>query len=230
MKLDQRLTFLTIILTVFSGCQFLKNTADNMWDFPKTFWGSSTRALEKARSNALTKTYDKGYWDCFRTALKIVKKKQLVVFKKDEVRGLMVIMGIPGAVNTTEVGVFFVELNDNQTRVEISSLSTIAKRLLAKTLFHEMDVAFGLVAPDKATGSITDLKKQLGDADPNGDLYYNKLQAKGLLESICSSEGVLIKDPVNIKDSLQRVLPGDFDKIYPLLQKAWANRGETKTP
>jgi len=57
-----------------------------------------------------------------------------------------------GSVDTTEVGVFFVELNDNQTRIELSSLSTNAKRLLAKGLFHGMDIVFGLAPPDKEEG------------------------------------------------------------------------------
>lgn len=155
MKTWQQL--MMIMIFGLCGCQFLKNTVDNLWDFPKTFLGTSTRALEKARDNAITKTYDKGYWDCFRTALKVVMRRQLVVFQKDEIRGFMVIMGIPGAVDTTEVGVFFVELNDHQTRLEISSLSTNAKRLLAKALFHGMDIDFGLVSADKEA---TVLKEQ----------------------------------------------------------------------
>ena len=61
----------------------------------------------------------------------------------EEARGYLVLMGIKGSVNTTEVGVFFVEVNDTQTRVEIASLSTNAKRLVAKSLFHGLDVSFG---------------------------------------------------------------------------------------
>ncbi len=128
-----------------SGCAGLK-------DLPKTIWGSSTRVLEQERPNALVKIYEKDYWTCYKAALEVVKKKKYVLYKKDEVRGLMVIMGIPGSVNTTEVGVFFVELNDHQTRIELSSLSTNAKRLLYKGLFHGMDVAFGLAQPDQEDG------------------------------------------------------------------------------
>ena len=131
-----------VLLTVgLCGC----STA---MDIPKTIWGSSTRVLEQERGNAISKTYDKGYWDCVRTAKDVIEKKTLVLFKKDEVRGVFIVMGIPGAVDTTEVGVFFVELNDHQTRIELSSLSTHAKRLLAKTLFHGMDIAFSLAPAD----------------------------------------------------------------------------------
>jgi hypothetical protein len=125
-----------------------------MKDVPKTIWGSSTRVLDQARTNAITKTYDKGYWDCIKAATSVIEKKY-VLFKKDEVEGVMIVMGIPGAVNTTEVGVFFVEVNDHQTRLELSSLSTNAKRLLAKGLFHGMDVFFGYAPPDQEEGFST---------------------------------------------------------------------------
>ena len=139
MKMWQKL--IVVLMTIgLSGCA-------GLLDAPKTIWGSSTRALEDARSNSLSKTYEKNYWDCFKVAEKVIKEKGFVVFKKDEVRGYMVIMGIPGSVDTTEVGVFIVELNDYQTHVEISSLSTNAKRFVGKALFHSMDIVFGL-APD----------------------------------------------------------------------------------
>ncbi len=136
----------TLMLLGFCGC-----TMAELKDVPKTIWGSSTRVLEQARANAITKTYDRGYWDCFKAAEKVVKRQGYVLFQKDEVRGFMVVMGIPGAVDTTEVGVFFVDLNDHQTRMELSSLSTNAKRLLAKDLFHGMNIALGLAPPDKET-------------------------------------------------------------------------------
>ncbi len=117
-------------------------------EFSKTLWGSSTRVLEEARSNAITKTYDQDYWKCIRASIEFLEKKKYVIFKRDEIRGYLVVMGIPGSVDTTEVGVFFVELNDHQTRIELSSLSTNAKRLLSKPLFHGLDIAFGLVPPD----------------------------------------------------------------------------------
>ncbi len=136
---------LAVMMGVIGGCAGVR-------DIPKSIWGSTTRVLEEERTNALIKTYDKNYWDCYKAALGVVNKKKLVLFKKDEVRGYMVLMGIPGSVDTTEVGVFLVELGDQKTRIELSSLSTNAKRLLAKTLFHGMDIAFGLAAPDKEDG------------------------------------------------------------------------------
>ena len=139
-----RLMFLIAMMCFWcNGCAIV----DGGVELTKTIWGSTTRALEEARAQAITKTYDKSYWDCMRATLEVVKQQDYKVFKKDEVRGYVVLMGIRGSVNTTEVGVFFVELNDHQTRIELSSLSTNAKRIVAKALFGGLDKAFGLVEP-----------------------------------------------------------------------------------
>ncbi len=147
--LKQLRLFLIMAISCFcSSCISLDNGVDNSVEFAKTIWGSSTRALENARDTAITKTYDKSYWDCVRSALAVVKKKDWVIFKKDEIKGYMVVMGVKGCVNTTEIGIFFDELSDTQTRIEISSLSTNAKRKVAKGLFHGLDIAFGYLPPD----------------------------------------------------------------------------------
>jgi hypothetical protein len=143
--------FILIIAIAFfcSSCTALNNGLDNTVEFGKTIWGSSTRALEAARDKAVTKTYDKSYWDCVRSAIAVAdKKNHWVIFKKDEIKGYMVVMGVKGCVNTTEIGVFFDELSDTQTRIEITSLSTNAKRKVAKALFHGLDIAFGYLPPD----------------------------------------------------------------------------------
>ena len=36
----------------------------------------------------------------------------------------------------------------HEVRIEISSLSTNAKRMVSKALFHGLDIAFGLIPPD----------------------------------------------------------------------------------
>lgn len=138
-----RFILITAVVFLFSSCSVWDNTAE----VGKTLWGSSTRALEQARDNAMTKTYDKPYWDCVRSSITYAKK-HWVIFKKDEIKGYMVVMGVKGCVNTTEIGVFFDELSDHKTRIEITSLSTNAKRKVAKWLFHGLDIAFGYIPPD----------------------------------------------------------------------------------
>ena len=137
------------IVCLLSSCAAWNNGVDHTVEIGKTLWGSSTRALEAARDNAITKTYDKSYWDCVRSSIAVADKKQhWVIFKKNEIKGYMVVMGVKGCVNTTEIGIFFDELSDTQTRIEVVSLSTNAKRKVAKGLFHGLDIAFGYLPPD----------------------------------------------------------------------------------
>ena len=143
-----RFILIIAIVCLCSSCTALNHGADNTVEVAKTIWGSSTRALEQARDNAITRTYDKSYWDCVRSAIAVVDKKHWVMFKKDEISGYLVVMGVKGCVNTTEIGIFFDELSDKQTRIEISSLSTNAKRKVAQGLFHGLDIAFGYLPPD----------------------------------------------------------------------------------
>jgi len=143
-----------------SSCASLNNGVKNTIEVGKTLWGSSTRALEQARDKAVTRTYDKSYWDCLRSAIDVVKKKKWVIFKKDEIHGYVIVMGVKGCVNTTEIGIFFDELSDNQTKIEVSSLSTNAKRKVAKALFHGLDIAFGYVPPDPPEPTLVDKNGQ----------------------------------------------------------------------
>jgi len=142
---------LLLSICLFSSCSVIQHGVDNTVEVTKTIWGSSTRALEQARDRAITRTYSKSYWDCIRSTIAVIKKNHWVIFKKDEVKGYMVIMGLKGAVNTTEIGLFFDELSDHQTEIEISSLSTNAKRKVARALFHGLDIAFGYIPPDVET-------------------------------------------------------------------------------
>ena len=125
--------FILFLILFFSG-----GCAQTM-EVSKTLWGSSTRALEEARVNGLTKTYHCSSQSCFEASLNVVQEKEYTVFVKDELKRLLVVMGVPGCVDTTEVGIFFTETNDKQTKIYVSSLSSNAKRIVAKNLFHGLD-------------------------------------------------------------------------------------------
>jgi len=135
---------MAIMIFSLTGCVVIDGGKETL----KTMWGSSTKQLEAARANAIVKTYYYPYWEVVKGARDSMLKKDYVIFKEDEIRGYIVLMGIKGSVNTTEVAVFFVEENDHQTRVEIASLSTNAKRIVAKNIFYDLDILFGLALPD----------------------------------------------------------------------------------
>jgi len=143
---------LFVIVLCVSGYPGAVQASNPVVDAPveiaKTVWGSSTRALEGARVDAISRVYQENYWDCFNFILSTAEKNYLI-FKKDEVKGYMVLMHIPKSVDTTEVGVFFIELGNKETRIEIASLSTNAKRIVARTLFKKLDQHLGLIPLSK---------------------------------------------------------------------------------
>ncbi len=102
-------------------------------------WGSSTRVLERARAEAISKTYSRPSDEVFLEIAKIAQLQAWEIFIKDKKQGLIDVMGVPGGVNTTEVGIFVSALKENETKVEVASLSTNTKRIAAETLFAELD-------------------------------------------------------------------------------------------
>ncbi len=125
-----------IVAVVFLGCTPL--------EISRTVWGSSTRALEEARVNGIIKTYDAPLSRCYDEALMAAQEAEYEVFIQNKPRATIVVMGIKGSVNTTEVGIFFSEISDTQTKVYISSLSSNAKRTVAQNILPKLDELFGV--------------------------------------------------------------------------------------
>lgn len=125
--------FGTIIfcVVIFAGCARIQEVS-------KTIWGSSTRALDEARSEAISKDFNCSFEECFRDVLKIAELEEFEVFIKDKSQKHIVFMGIKGSLDTTEVGVFFAEINDQTVKIEITSLSTNAKKKVAEILFPQL--------------------------------------------------------------------------------------------
>ena len=64
------------------------------------------------------------------------------VFLKDPHQKHIVVIGVSGNVDTTEVGIFFEEAGPSAIKVEISSLSSTAKRRVADAVFNALDKRF----------------------------------------------------------------------------------------
>ncbi len=166
MKKIKWVYFVVVILN-FVGCTAFQDEA-------KLLWGSSTQALEQARDESLKAAFSCSWEECFSAVIqyanletrgvldekinaekmnqpiipadeKTVKVKNLEVFLQDRSRKIIVLMGVPGSVNTTEVGVFFTSLENATTRVEISSLSNSAKIKAADILFSHLGKEFQII-------------------------------------------------------------------------------------
>jgi len=133
-----------IVLVVFSGCT-------SVGEFTKTVLGTSIRALEDARFDAESRSYSCSFDVCFDAILSLgfnedaylpETKKYYKVFLKDRIRSVIIVMGIPGHVDTTEVGIFLEKIGSNTFQIEVSSLSSGAKLKVAEKLFAELDFRF----------------------------------------------------------------------------------------
>ena len=70
-------------------------------------------------------------------------KSQYTIFINDRLKKHIVVMGIPGNVDTTEVGIFFAAAaSSGISKIDISSLSSTAKEKVAKVIFEGLDKKF----------------------------------------------------------------------------------------
>ena len=166
MKMNQSLGLVIVTLFIFSGCSTVKDGViggkNVVEETVKVIWGSSTRAIENARADALTITYACRYQDCFDYVLSLANNvkevdikvdeaenvksvkvpKYFEVFIKDISRGMIVVMGVDGHSSTTEVGIFLSMLSPERTKIEVTSLSETAKAQVAQIIWTELDKTY----------------------------------------------------------------------------------------
>jgi len=154
-----------IMVFVSGGCAQITETA-------KVIWGSSTKALEEARADAIKRTYRCSLSDCYDAVLSLERKKDIYrqdesdevsdedaeiedsapldtgvfdIFINNRKKRHIVVLGIQGNVDTTEVGIFFSQPSLTTVGLEISSLSSNAKRTVAEAVFAKLDTRFSAV-------------------------------------------------------------------------------------
>jgi len=99
------------------------------------FAGVSTKVLEEGRSDAVTKAFAMDYAACYNKTEKILKRVNSYVYARTP--GMLAVY--LSDTDTTPVGIFFKNLGEKSVLIEVSSPSTHAKELLAKTLFEAME-------------------------------------------------------------------------------------------
>ncbi len=160
--MNRQLRLVVLFFVFASGCSSLSQMPKKAWDsasqMPKKawnssvettrkIWGSSTKALEEARQNGevLVKNYACPWSDCFDKVVKIAELKELKVFMKDQKKKLIIVMNVPGQIDTTEVGIFLSEPATSQTKVEVVSLSPEAQAKTAGIIFSNLAKSFNEV-------------------------------------------------------------------------------------
>jgi len=127
-----QLVILSVIIAL-GGCARVKEAT-------KCFMGTSTRCLEKGRKNAIVKTFNYDYFTTYTKALDTLKQAGSYIYAQD-IKKRMIAFYVSSE-DTTPVGIFFSEIDANNTKIEISSPSTSAKEEMSKKVF------FGLEAND----------------------------------------------------------------------------------
>lgn len=125
-------------------------------EIARALWGSSTRALERSRGEAVRQTFrcslDEAMdrvVDLSRDDLTVtpVRKRYFEIFSENRVKGIIVVMKVPGHIDTTEVGIFFVPQDDRSTLVEVASLSLNAKQVVSEIVFSALKKNYAVKNP-----------------------------------------------------------------------------------
>ncbi len=128
----KKLFLVICCVAIFPACAALR-------DAPAGIAGVSTKALESARVDSIYQTYPCDIDACFDAVSAIAVKNGYYIFSSDRARGLVVLMKIPGCVDTTEVGVFLSQAPLGEgVVVELSSRSSLAKKTAAKALLSDL--------------------------------------------------------------------------------------------
>lgn len=130
-----------LLIGAGSGCQ--------------TILGTSMADVEKARATADVKTVSAPADTVFQTLLGAADENKLLVFVKNPAARTLLLMNIPGSIDTTEVGVFVTETKPGESKVEVSSRAPFAKDTASKLLFKALDTRFPPPAAPAAAGTAT---------------------------------------------------------------------------
>jgi len=139
---------LLLLLPLLASCTTLS-------EIPKSVWGSSTKALEAARVDAPSRTFDCDFAACMDVVEGLTFEdldqdppllKQFSLFSQNRRTGVIVLMDVPGMIKTTEVGVFFDPLWDKEgVKVDISSRSDHAEQNASDIIFAELSSQFSVI-------------------------------------------------------------------------------------
>jgi len=127
------LRFVICILSfviLLGGCATVQEAA-------KGIAGISTKALEASRKDAAVKAFDYDYFTCYTKTLDILKNINTYIYAQD-IKKHMIALYVSKE-NTTEVGIFFKEVDAGHTQIEVASPSTYAKERIAAGLFTALE-------------------------------------------------------------------------------------------
>ncbi|MCM8770804.1 MAG: hypothetical protein NC936_02920 [Candidatus Omnitrophica bacterium] len=115
----RRLAILFFIV-ILAGCETTK-----------CFLGISTKEIEQARPNAITKIFNDDLQTCYRKTESALKTIGGYIYSKKS----DMFACYKSTTDTTPIGVFFKAIDPNNTQIEVSSPSSAARDDFAEKLF-----------------------------------------------------------------------------------------------
>jgi hypothetical protein len=119
-----------LCLSGIIGCSTIKEAT-------REVLGISTKEIEASRNAAVRREFKYTYNDCYKKAMETLKFIGAYVYAEDKSKNLVALY-LNGD-DTTVIGVFFVQVDADNTRVEVCSPSTYAKDYIAAKLFAGLD-------------------------------------------------------------------------------------------
>lgn len=127
-----------LLAALISGCATIKEGA-------KCAAGVSTRVLEDNRKDAVKKQFNYDYNGCYAKVKEILTASGAYFYAQD--KNMLAIY--VSREDTTPVGVFFMEIDAQNTEVEVSSPSTYAKEYISGKIFSGLEKEKGKTDAEK---------------------------------------------------------------------------------
>ncbi|MBL7081351.1 MAG: hypothetical protein ISS44_02120 [Candidatus Omnitrophica bacterium] len=127
LKVILLVTVYCLLFTVLGGCTHLKETT-------KSILAISTKDIENARGQAIIKIVDCDYSICYQKVQDILTDMGSYIYaKKPDLIAVYI-----SEADTTPAGIFFKDIGQTKTQLEIASPSTDTKEYLATRIFEEI--------------------------------------------------------------------------------------------
>ncbi len=123
------LAFLGYFLLQMLGCAGIK-------EMTRGFLGVSTRSLEKARKNAASQNFSYDYFSAYTKTLDALKGMNAYIYRKN-IKKYMIAIYV-SETDTTPVGIFFKEIDKDNTQIEVSSPSSYGRDAISAKLFSAL--------------------------------------------------------------------------------------------
>ncbi|MEA3485378.1 MAG: hypothetical protein U9R03_01580 [Candidatus Aerophobetes bacterium] len=108
----------------------------------KQIIGISTKSLEKEQPGGESKVFDCNYNFCYEETLEVLKEMGVYVFLENKKEHSIIAMNFDKifkkCINTTEVGIFFKEMENEQTKIDVTCANPNLVKFASEEIFSRL--------------------------------------------------------------------------------------------